>query len=240
MATYKVPAGKAAAAARPAPLRDSSAALQQPKQEQAGYKQHVWCAGGKKITLKPAMTTQANEGSRFLQEMGLSSKAQCQTWNLFWKRGKPNFVSHFLWQILTDKLESCRNLSLVFCNPQTHTFEPAYWLSSEFQRRNVMAILGDPEKRELYDQTGSIAAADIDGDAVKSLYKFLRTLFKQVTSFVQIRLFFAFFLFFLKLGSSSFFCFAGDRGGYYCVFSVLSRLEGGREGFTGIVHQVQG
>jgi hypothetical protein len=60
----------------------------------------------------------------------------------------------------------------------------------------VMAILGDPEKRELYDQTGSIAAADIDGDAVKSLYKFLRTLFKQVTSFVQIRLFFAFFCFF--------------------------------------------
>jgi DnaJ family protein C protein 9 len=59
-----------------------------------------------------------------------------------------------------------------------------------------MAILGDPEKRELYDQTGSIAAADIDGDAVKSLYKFLRTLFKQVTSFVQIRLFFAFFCFF--------------------------------------------
>ncbi|KAG0567217.1 hypothetical protein M758_7G161600 [Ceratodon purpureus] len=49
------------------------------------------------------------------------------------------------------------------------------------QLQNVMAILGDPEKRELYDQTGSIDAADIDGDAVKSLYKFLRTLFKQVT-----------------------------------------------------------
>lgn len=48
------------------------------------------------------------------------------------------------------------------------------------QLQNVMAILGDPEKRELYDQTGSIDAADIDGDAVKSLYKFLRTLFKQV------------------------------------------------------------
>ncbi|KAG0584511.1 hypothetical protein KC19_3G214200 [Ceratodon purpureus] len=49
------------------------------------------------------------------------------------------------------------------------------------QLQNVMAILGDPEKRELYDQTGSIDAADIDGDAVKSLYKFLRTLFKTVT-----------------------------------------------------------
>ena len=48
------------------------------------------------------------------------------------------------------------------------------------QLQNVMAILGDPEKRELYDQTGSIDAADIDGDAVKSLYKFLRTLFKTV------------------------------------------------------------
>lgn len=49
------------------------------------------------------------------------------------------------------------------------------------QLQNVMAILGDPEKRELYDQTGSMDAADMDGDAVKSLYKFLRTLFKQVT-----------------------------------------------------------
>ena len=49
------------------------------------------------------------------------------------------------------------------------------------QLQNVMAILGDPEKRELYDQTGSIAAADIDVDAVQSLSKFLRTLFKQVT-----------------------------------------------------------
>lgn len=48
------------------------------------------------------------------------------------------------------------------------------------QLQNVMAILGDPEKRELYDQTGSIAAADIDVDAVQSLSKFLRTLFKQV------------------------------------------------------------
>lgn len=60
------------------------------------------------------------------------------------------------------------------------------WLQNakeKFQQlQNVMAILGDPEKRELYDQTGSIDAADIDGDAVKSLYKFLRTLFKQVTS----------------------------------------------------------
>ena len=46
----------------------------------------------------------------------------------------------------------------------------------------MMAVLGDPEKRELYDQTGSVDAADIDGDAVKSLYKFLRTLFKQVSS----------------------------------------------------------
>lgn len=49
------------------------------------------------------------------------------------------------------------------------------------QLQRVMAILSDPEKRELYDQTGSLDAADMDGDAVKSLYKFLRTLFKQVT-----------------------------------------------------------
>lgn len=48
------------------------------------------------------------------------------------------------------------------------------------QLQRVMAILSDPEKRELYDQTGSLDAADMDGDAVKSLYKFLRTLFKQV------------------------------------------------------------
>lgn len=101
------PAGKAPAAARPTPLRDTSATLQQPKQQQNSYRQHVWCADGKKITLKPAMTTQANEGSRFLQEMGLSIQAQCQTWDLLWERGKPRQVSHFLWQMLTNNLENC-------------------------------------------------------------------------------------------------------------------------------------
>ncbi|CAK9269316.1 unnamed protein product [Sphagnum jensenii] len=47
--------------------------------------------------------------------------------------------------------------------------------------QNVIAILGDPEKRKMYDESGSVDAADLGADAIQSLYRYMRTLFKQVT-----------------------------------------------------------
>ncbi|KAH7373601.1 hypothetical protein KP509_17G064300 [Ceratopteris richardii] len=47
--------------------------------------------------------------------------------------------------------------------------------------QNVFAILGDPEKRKVYDETGSTEDAELSSETVKNLYQFFRTLFKQVT-----------------------------------------------------------
>lgn len=67
----------------------------------------VWCVHGRKMVLKnpsgwPAGP--AHRGSEFLQEMGLSSHQQCQTWDLLWERGKPKKVSKLLWNILSKNL----------------------------------------------------------------------------------------------------------------------------------------
>eukprot|EP00250_Pteridium_aquilinum_P008201 c17762_g1_i1 orf=159-1022(+) len=47
--------------------------------------------------------------------------------------------------------------------------------------QNVITILGDPDKRKAYDETGSIEDAELSSDTVKNLYKFFRTLFKKIT-----------------------------------------------------------
>lgn len=47
--------------------------------------------------------------------------------------------------------------------------------------QNVIAILGDPEKRKVYDQTGSTEDAELSSEIVKDLYQFFRALFKTVT-----------------------------------------------------------
>ncbi|GLT39720.1 hypothetical protein SLA2020_138960 [Shorea laevis] len=49
------------------------------------------------------------------------------------------------------------------------------------QLQKVISILGDDEKRALYDQTGCVDDADLAGDAVQNLQDFLRTLYKKVT-----------------------------------------------------------
>ncbi|XP_002975290.2 chaperone protein dnaJ 6 [Selaginella moellendorffii] len=47
--------------------------------------------------------------------------------------------------------------------------------------QNVFAVLGDPEKRALYDETGSVEDAELLGDRGKSLYEYFRTIYKPVT-----------------------------------------------------------
>ncbi|KAI4300746.1 hypothetical protein L6164_034086 [Bauhinia variegata] len=49
------------------------------------------------------------------------------------------------------------------------------------QLQKVISILGDEEKRALYDQTGCIDDADLAGDIVQNLRDFFRTMYKKVT-----------------------------------------------------------
>ncbi|KAL2650411.1 hypothetical protein R1flu_018539 [Riccia fluitans] len=47
--------------------------------------------------------------------------------------------------------------------------------------QSVIAILGDPEKRKVYDETGSVEDVELSGDSFKNVYQFFRALYKQVT-----------------------------------------------------------
>ncbi|KAK8542150.1 hypothetical protein V6N13_137278 [Hibiscus sabdariffa] len=49
------------------------------------------------------------------------------------------------------------------------------------QLQKVMSILGDDEKRAIYDQTGCIDDADLVGEDVENLRNFFRTMYKKVT-----------------------------------------------------------
>ncbi|KAK7378191.1 hypothetical protein VNO80_03629 [Phaseolus coccineus] len=49
------------------------------------------------------------------------------------------------------------------------------------QLQKVISILGDEEKRTLYDQTGCVDDDDLAGDAVQNLQEFFRTMYKKVT-----------------------------------------------------------
>lgn len=49
------------------------------------------------------------------------------------------------------------------------------------QLQKVMSILGDEEKRALYDQTGCVDDADLAGDVCQNLKEFFQTLYKKVT-----------------------------------------------------------
>lgn len=54
--------------------------------------------------------------------------------------------------------------------------------NEKFQKlQKVVSILGDPEKRALYDQTGCIDDEELSGDAVQNLYEFVSSLFKKIT-----------------------------------------------------------
>eukprot|EP01018_Ginkgo_biloba_P023421 Gb_09879 [translate_table: standard] len=47
--------------------------------------------------------------------------------------------------------------------------------------QRVISILGDPERRKLYDETGCIDDEELAGETVQNLRDFLRTLYKEVT-----------------------------------------------------------
>ncbi|KAI3678114.1 hypothetical protein L6452_37395 [Arctium lappa] len=49
------------------------------------------------------------------------------------------------------------------------------------QLQKVISILGDEDKRTLYDQTGCIEDADLAGDVVQNLKDFFRSMYKKVT-----------------------------------------------------------
>ncbi|XAR69433.1 hypothetical protein NMG60_11001005 [Bertholletia excelsa] len=49
------------------------------------------------------------------------------------------------------------------------------------QLQKVISILGDEEKRALYDQTGCVDDADLAGDAFNNLKEFFQTMYKKVT-----------------------------------------------------------
>ncbi|XP_010491276.1 PREDICTED: chaperone protein dnaJ 6-like [Camelina sativa] len=49
------------------------------------------------------------------------------------------------------------------------------------QLQKVISILGDEEKRAVYDQTGSVDDADLSGDVFENLRDFFKAMFKKVT-----------------------------------------------------------
>ncbi|KAK9986712.1 hypothetical protein SO802_031663 [Lithocarpus litseifolius] len=49
------------------------------------------------------------------------------------------------------------------------------------QLQKVISILGDEEKRAVYDQTGCVDDADLAGEVVQNLHTFFRTMYKKVT-----------------------------------------------------------
>ncbi|CAM9003445.1 unnamed protein product [Rhodiola kirilowii] len=49
------------------------------------------------------------------------------------------------------------------------------------QLQKVISILGDEDKRAVYDQTGCVDDADLAGDASQNLKEFLSTMYKKVT-----------------------------------------------------------
>ncbi|KAF3442591.1 hypothetical protein FNV43_RR16507 [Rhamnella rubrinervis] len=49
------------------------------------------------------------------------------------------------------------------------------------QLQKVIAILGDEEKRALYDQTGCVEDADLAGEVARNLHEFFRAMYKKVT-----------------------------------------------------------
>ncbi|XP_020206105.1 chaperone protein dnaJ 6 [Cajanus cajan] len=49
------------------------------------------------------------------------------------------------------------------------------------QLQNVISILGDEEKRAVYDQTGCVDDAELAGDVVQNLKEYFRAMYKKVT-----------------------------------------------------------
>lgn len=49
------------------------------------------------------------------------------------------------------------------------------------QLQKVISILGDDEKRAVYDQTGCVDDADLAGDVIQNLQAFFRAMYKKIT-----------------------------------------------------------
>ncbi|XP_043690751.1 chaperone protein dnaJ 6-like isoform X2 [Telopea speciosissima] len=49
------------------------------------------------------------------------------------------------------------------------------------QLQKVISILGDEEKKALYDQTGCVDDADLVGDVAQNLHEYFKTMYKEVT-----------------------------------------------------------
>ncbi|KAI4382049.1 hypothetical protein MLD38_008058 [Melastoma candidum] len=49
------------------------------------------------------------------------------------------------------------------------------------QLQKVISVLGDEEKRSLYDQTGCVDDAELAGDVVQNLHEYFRAVYKKVT-----------------------------------------------------------
>ncbi|KAL0453066.1 UNVERIFIED_CONTAM: Chaperone protein dnaJ 6 [Sesamum latifolium] len=49
------------------------------------------------------------------------------------------------------------------------------------QLQKVISILGDEEKRAVYDQTGCVDDADLAGDVIQNLQTFFRAMYKKIT-----------------------------------------------------------
>ncbi|CAM6110968.1 unnamed protein product [Calypogeia fissa] len=47
--------------------------------------------------------------------------------------------------------------------------------------QSVIAILGDPEKRKVYDETGSVEDVELSGDTFTNLYQFFKSLYRQIS-----------------------------------------------------------
>ncbi|KAL8232696.1 hypothetical protein R6Q57_002474 [Mikania cordata] len=67
-------------------------------------------------------------------------------------------------------------------HPDKNPNDEASNAKEKFQQlQKVVSILGDEEKRSLYDQTGCVDDADIAGDVVQNLKDLFRSMYKKVT-----------------------------------------------------------
>ena len=53
--------------------------------------------------------------------------------------------------------------------------------------QKVYGVLGDEEKRKVYDETGRTEDAELSGDSFKNLYEYYRGVYRAVTRMTWMR-----------------------------------------------------